>query len=83
MITERIDFPVTATSANLSGTPELISIDEISRAFGRTVDLYLDGGRLTGSPSTVVDCTVDPPKILRQGAIEEKTILAALESQAV
>jgi L-threonylcarbamoyladenylate synthase len=83
MITEEIAVPLTATSANLSGSPELGSIGEISQTLGGSVDLYLDGGMLTGSPSTVVDCTVDPPQILRHGAIEQEKILAALENQSV
>ncbi len=83
MITEEIAFPLTATSANLSGSPELSSISEISQTLGGRVDLYLDSGVLTGSPSTVIDCTVEPPRILRHGAIEQKKILAALESQSV
>jgi tRNA A37 threonylcarbamoyladenosine synthetase subunit TsaC/SUA5/YrdC len=33
------------------------------------VPVAVDGGRLSGRPSTVIDCTVDPPRILRQGAV--------------
>lgn len=80
-IVERIGFPVTATSANVSGSAELSSIDEISTALGAGVDLYLNSGVLDGAPSTVVDCSGDLPKILRHGAIDEKEILAALKSQ--
>ena len=79
MIAEKVAFPLTATSANLSGSPELSSISEISQALGGSVDLYLDSGVLTGSPSTVVDCTVEPPQVLRHGAIKKKKILAALD----
>jgi L-threonylcarbamoyladenylate synthase len=80
-IVERIGFPLTATSANISGAAELSSVDEISRALGAAVDLYLDGGVLDGAPSTVVDCSGDPPKILRKGAVDEKEIRAALSTQ--
>lgn len=80
-IMERVSFPLTATSANISGAAELSSIDEISRALSATVDLYLDGGVLDGAPSTVVDCSGDPPKILRKGAVDEKEIMAALRTQ--
>ena len=47
------------------------------------VGLYLDSGPLGGSPSTVVDCTVAPPKILRRGAIDEERIVAAAAEQTV
>jgi L-threonylcarbamoyladenylate synthase len=80
-IMERAGFPLTATSANISGVAELSSIDEISRALGAAVDLYLDGGVLDGAPSTVVDCSGDPPTILRKGAVDEKEIMAALRTQ--
>ncbi|MFQ6009450.1 MAG: L-threonylcarbamoyladenylate synthase [Candidatus Zixiibacteriota bacterium] len=83
MITEETVFPLTATSANLSGSPEPGSISEISQALGESIDLYLDSGVLTGLPSTVVDCTVEPPQILRHGDIEQKEIRAVLESQSV
>ena len=80
-IMERAGFPLTATSANLSGATELSSIDDISRALGAAVDLYLDGGVLDGASSTVVDCSGDFPTILRKGAIDKKEIMAALRTQ--
>ena len=43
------------------------------------VELILDGGTVPGGvPSTVVDCTQDPPIILRQGALSSETILAEI-----
>ncbi len=80
-IVERVCFPLTATSANVSGLAELSSIDEISRSLGTGIDLYLDSGILKGAPSTVVDCSGDRPRILRKGAVGEREILAALRSQ--
>lgn len=80
-IMERAGFPLTATSANLSGATELSSIDDISHALGAAVDLYLDSGVLDGAPSTVVDCSGDFPTILREGAIDKKEIMAALRTQ--
>lgn len=80
-IMERADFPLTATSANLSGATALSSIDEISCALEAAVDLYLDGGVLDGVPSTVVDCSGDFPRILRKGAVDKKEITEALRTQ--
>ncbi len=76
---ERADFPLTATSANLSGADDNGRIEEIIAAFGDQVDLYLDGGPLVGATSTVVDCSDEEPLILRQGAIEADVIAAALQ----
>jgi len=69
-----VGSPLTATSANLSGSPEAESIDQIQAAFGDRVDLYLDGGRLSGPVTTVVDASGDGVKILREGAILRRQI---------
>lgn len=63
-------FPITSTSANLSGESVPCSADEVARKLGDQVDLIIDGGETTKKPSTVVDCTQTPPKILRKGINE-------------
>lgn len=66
------------TSANLSGMPDPLDADQASRYLGSAVDLIVDGGSSGGAvPSTVVDCTVLPPRLLRQGAIVESRLLDA------
>ncbi len=63
-------FPITATSANLSGSMPAQSPDEVIDYFGETIDLVVDGHKTPGGkPSTIVDVTVDPPKVLREGSI--------------
>jgi L-threonylcarbamoyladenylate synthase len=58
------------SSANRSGFSPLSSPEEIKKEFGNEVSWILDGGIISLSePSTVVDMTVWPPKILRQGKI--------------
>lgn len=62
--------PIPTTSANLSGVPEARDAAGIVEQLGDVVALVLDGGPAHGGPaSTVVDCTVEPPRILRVGAI--------------
>jgi L-threonylcarbamoyladenylate synthase len=62
--------PLPTTSANVSGLPEARTAAEIVEQLGDAIALVLDGGPASGGPaSTVVDCTVDPPRILRAGAI--------------
>ncbi len=62
--------PVTAPSANPSGAPPPTSADRVRHYFGGRIDLVLDGGATTGGTgSTVADCTVWPPRILRAGPI--------------
>jgi L-threonylcarbamoyladenylate synthase len=57
--------PLATSSANLHGEPTPVDFEGAARLAAVAVD----GGRLSGAPSTVVDCTVDPPRVLRQGAI--------------
>ncbi|PLS76818.1 MAG: threonylcarbamoyl-AMP synthase [Actinobacteria bacterium] len=61
--------PLATTSANLHGKPTLCTAAEVAAIFGDAVALVLDGGPCTGAPSTVVDCTGEVPKLLRQGRI--------------
>lgn len=62
--------PLPTTSANVSGLPEARTAEEIVEQLGDAIELVLDGGPAHGGPaSTVVDCTVDPPRVLRAGAI--------------
>ena len=66
--------PITSTSANGRGLPPATTAQEIAVLWGRAVEsgelLVLDGGWLAGgTPSTVVDCSHGPPRVLREGAI--------------
>lgn len=65
-------FPITATSANLSGKTVPKSVQEVIEQLGDAVDLIIDGGKTQGIPSTVIDWTTYPPKILRKGVKEFK-----------
>ncbi|HXF43935.1 MAG TPA: L-threonylcarbamoyladenylate synthase [Candidatus Paceibacterota bacterium] len=47
--------PLVAPSANFSGKPPAKTVVEAKRYFGNKVDFYLDGGRLAGAPSTLVE----------------------------
>lgn len=61
--------PLTATSANRSGEAAAHSAAEVASAFGADVPLVLDGGPSeTTLPSTLVDVTTRPARILRAGA---------------
>jgi len=67
-ILENLDFPLSATSANLSGFPPSNDPSEIKKIFlnKKEIDLIVDGGKLPSSkPSVILDLTFDPPKILR------------------
>lgn len=61
--------PVATTSANRHGEPTPTAASAAATALDGPVDLIVDGGRLDSVASTVVDATVDPWRILRQGVI--------------
>ena len=73
-----LSSPITGTSANVSGGPDPLTAEEVRSQLGERVELIIDGGRCPGGgPSTVVDCTVDPPRILRDGAIDREALVRA------
>jgi L-threonylcarbamoyladenylate synthase len=64
-----LNFPITTTSANISGDVPPKSVDDAQNSLGEDIDLIIDSGPCPGKlPSTVVDMTGSPPKILRHGA---------------
>ena len=70
--------PITGTSANIAGGPEPLSADDVRSQLRDRVDYVIDGGRCPGgTPSTVVDCTTDPPRIVRAGAISREELVRA------
>jgi L-threonylcarbamoyladenylate synthase len=65
-----VAFPITATSANISGENEIDDPHRIKDIFCGKIDLIVDGGKTGGIlPSTVVDLSSPRPKILREGAV--------------
>lgn len=71
----QLGAPITGTSANVSGGAEPLTADDARAQLGDAVDLVIDGGRCAGGrPSTVVDCTVEPPRIMREGALTREEI---------
>ena len=62
--------PLPTTSANISGVAEAGDAAGIVEQLGDAVALVLDGGPTReGRASTIVDCSVDPPRITRSGAV--------------
>jgi L-threonylcarbamoyladenylate synthase len=61
--------PVTGSSLNRTGEPPCGNPDEVERLFSGEIDVLVDGGPSPGGPpTTLVDATADPPRVLRQGA---------------
>ena len=67
---DELGVPIIGTSANFHGHPAPKSYEELDSNFTKLADFVLEGDCQLGEESTVVDATVDPPKVLRQGAVE-------------
>ena len=71
------------TSANRSGERDARTAEEVMAQLDGRIALVLDGGRTPGGvPSTIVDCTGEQVKIIREGAITEDEISQVLATVA-
>jgi L-threonylcarbamoyladenylate synthase len=65
--------PLVATTANIPGLPAPTDVDDALGQLGDTVAIALDAGDLSDPdalPSTVIDMTQDPPRVMRVGALD-------------
>ena len=80
---EHLGEPITSSSANLPRSPTAVSADEVEqvlREIGRDDVMILDGGELPASlPSTLVDCSSEPPRLVRAGAISPDALRQIVE----
>lgn len=73
--------PLVSTSANVSGEKDALNADEVKKYFEGEIELILDGGHAAlGMPSTVVDCSGNSPKIIREGKITKEDIEKAINT---
>jgi L-threonylcarbamoyladenylate synthase len=79
---QRFGGGLAAPSANRFGRVSPTTAEHVIADLGDLVDLVLDGGPCPiGVESTIVDCTVDPPQVLRPGGIPTEQIEALLHGQ--
>lgn len=75
--------PIFQTSANVSGEPAPASFEEVPAEIVNGADLAIDGGSLTGLPSTVIDISsidVDGEwRVLREGGLSLGDLAAAMQ----
>jgi L-threonylcarbamoyladenylate synthase len=65
--------PLLTSSANLPGKKPAETIEEARQYFGDRIDLYEDGGDLSGrQPSTIIRIVDDAIEVLREGAVRVK-----------
>jgi L-threonylcarbamoyladenylate synthase len=80
----RVGRPLAVTSANLSDQPTPATAQGVATALGENLPLVLDGGPSpTTQPSTIINLTCTPPRVLREGPIsgaELQTFLPDLQA---
>lgn len=80
---KQFGYPITSTSANISGEEGGKDIEGIIRSFANQPvqpNLIIDAGRLPESePSTVLDLTTEQPKILRVGPSKPEQLMKLLQ----
>jgi len=75
-----LGFPITATSANLSGQVAAASAEAIDPTLAARLDAVIDVGAAPGGPpSTIIELTPDGPRLVRAGAIAWERVLTFLE----
>lgn len=75
--------PLLATSANISGQPDTLDADDVLIAFATQrdeLDAVVDGGRVPGGvASAVLDLSVTPARLLREGTVTRDQLAALVE----
>lgn len=72
--------PMAVSSANTSGRPPAVTIDEARDQLGERVQVYLDAGpSAQQAASTIVDLTGSHPRILRQGPVTVEAVAKVLD----
>lgn len=69
-IIKRVGVPILGPSANFHGEPTPYSTADLNPELVKLVDYVVVGECTVKQPSTVVDCSVTPYKIIRQGAVQ-------------
>jgi len=72
----RVTGPLATTSANRHGRLPARTAAEVRERLGVDVALVLDGGPAAGEASTIIDCTIHPARVLREGPIPSDLLLA-------
>jgi L-threonylcarbamoyladenylate synthase len=76
--------PLPTTSANVSGLPEAPDAVAVQAQLGDAIELILDGGpSRSAAASTVIDVSIERPRILRVGALAPEHIAAVLDGAGV
>ena len=67
---EKVGVPLLGPSANFHGEQTPYSFEDLDAELVKSVDFVVKGSCKAKAASTVIDCSVEPWKILRQGVIK-------------
>ncbi|WP_313823383.1 L-threonylcarbamoyladenylate synthase [Citricoccus sp.] len=71
--------PLAVSSANRTSLPAATTAQAAREMLGDTVSVYLDDGeRTVSAPSTIIDCTVSPFRVVRHGALSHGELAAVV-----
>ncbi len=74
-VLRQADFPVAVTSANISDQPAACTPQQVLARLDNAIDMLVDDGPCPGEiASTVLDLTISPPQILRDGPISRQQL---------
>lgn len=76
---KEVELPLLVPSANRSGEAPALDSDEVKKIFGSELGFVVSGKAQKERPSTIVDLTKRPIKVVREGPISEQDILNAIE----
>ena len=65
-VVEKLDFPIITTSINVHGQQPCDSLEDVPANISHMVDVGIDEGEIKGRPSTLVDLTKSPPKVIER-----------------
>jgi L-threonylcarbamoyladenylate synthase len=83
-LVESVGQPLAASSANRHGSPSPLTCADAIGEVGASCGFALDGGPTSaGLDSTIIDCTGDSPRILREGAIDRHAVARILGLSAI
>ena len=75
---DMVGAPVYSTSVNIAGEPALLSLTAISKRFEALVDVIVRGDEIQGRvPSTLIDATSRPYRLVRQGLYDASALVKA------
>ena len=79
-----VPFPIIGTTVNISGEPEIKTAKE-AEFFIDQVDIMIDDDSIPiyNKPSTMIDCTVNPPKIIRLSSLSLEEIQSVIPNTVI